>query len=708
MPERDVGSCTGSRHRAVSPPARGTARRITFERNPFFREWSHAAQPRRQSRRDRVALLPVASSAETRAVRARSGRLDLRHPRRRASCDSSGLESACAAARQPVVHRRFHPAQHARAALRRRARPAGAQLRDRPGQDRSDVRRAERCDADVPAAARGPARLPPVLPVHGDPQADGAWSAPDLARARRLVARSGTRGQHDRRVGCRRRARRPARACRPTSRPCCARSATARHLHTVPIAQHHATRSAARFQLSVDGDWRPDYPSALGATCRRSSAAAAATATATSATTSSTRKMRNASSAQLRDPAEAARALGRGRPHDRRPRRTGCRRSSRTRRRSSRGGCATTSTTPSGTSSPTRPGCAEAWRLRTRILSGRPMVTSEEIADVPLFASLTAADRERLSRACADVRLAAGEYAVHEGEERALFVVLEGHIEVVKVVDGIERVLGERVPGAIFGEVPITLGTSFPSGFRAAEPSRVMHVDVTRVLRDRRCRARRGAAGRRACAGAHRRAPGRRRGAAEAPRAPRRAPLGRGLLRSAPLSRSQPDHVRMDHAGRERRSRRLGWRVAAGRRSPRAPCGRPDARPPDAARGRRAARAPDERHRRGVRRGHRRRRARRSRCCGVRGVRGPAHDRDRAGGARRPGWVVVADRELPRLPGRRLRRRAQQARAAAGTPARRGDPRHAHDHRARSERREPFSSTAATSCAGARSSWPPA
>ncbi len=107
------------------------------------------------------------------------------------------------------------------------------------------------------------------------------------------------------------------------------------------------------------------------------------------------------------------------------------------------------------------------------------MVTSEEIADVPLFASLTAADRERLSRACADVRLAAGEYAVHEGEERALFVVLEGHIDVVKVVDGIERVLGERVPGAIFGEVPITLGTSFPSGFRAAEPSRVMHVDVT-------------------------------------------------------------------------------------------------------------------------------------------------------------------------------------------------------------------------------------
>jgi thioredoxin reductase (NADPH) len=68
-------------------------------------------------------------------------------------------------------------------------------------------------------------------------------------------------------------------------------------------------------------------------------------------------------------------------------------------------------------------------------------VTTEEIAQVPLFASLSAADRQRLSQSCADIRLAAGEYAVHDGEERALFAVLEGRIEVVKQIDGIERVL---------------------------------------------------------------------------------------------------------------------------------------------------------------------------------------------------------------------------------------------------------------------------
>jgi thioredoxin reductase (NADPH) len=106
------------------------------------------------------------------------------------------------------------------------------------------------------------------------------------------------------------------------------------------------------------------------------------------------------------------------------------------------------------------------------------MLTTDEIAEVPLFAALSAADRERLSRTSADISLAAGEYAVHEGDERALFVVLEGRIEVVKLVDGIERVLGERLPGAIFGEVPITLGMPFPSGFRAAAKSRIMRVEA--------------------------------------------------------------------------------------------------------------------------------------------------------------------------------------------------------------------------------------
>jgi thioredoxin reductase (NADPH) len=106
------------------------------------------------------------------------------------------------------------------------------------------------------------------------------------------------------------------------------------------------------------------------------------------------------------------------------------------------------------------------------------VVTTEEIGQVPLFAALDSAQREQLSRAAADISLVAGEYAAHEGDERALFAVLAGRIEPVKHVDGIERVVGVRHPGDIFGEFPLTLGTVFPVGFRAAEPSRVMRIEA--------------------------------------------------------------------------------------------------------------------------------------------------------------------------------------------------------------------------------------
>jgi len=105
------------------------------------------------------------------------------------------------------------------------------------------------------------------------------------------------------------------------------------------------------------------------------------------------------------------------------------------------------------------------------------MVTVEEIGRFEVFAALDPADCERLCRVAADISLSPGEYAVHDGDERALFGVLEGRIEAVKLVDGVERVIGERRPGDVFGEVSITLGTPHPAGFRAAEASRVLRIE---------------------------------------------------------------------------------------------------------------------------------------------------------------------------------------------------------------------------------------
>jgi thioredoxin reductase (NADPH) len=107
------------------------------------------------------------------------------------------------------------------------------------------------------------------------------------------------------------------------------------------------------------------------------------------------------------------------------------------------------------------------------------MLTIDDVRAVPLFSTLAAPELERLAQTSADLHLAAGEYAAHEGgEERVLFAVLAGKIEVVKLFDGVERTLGWRVPGTIFGELPIAIGTPLYGSYRASEPSRVMRVGI--------------------------------------------------------------------------------------------------------------------------------------------------------------------------------------------------------------------------------------
>jgi thioredoxin reductase (NADPH) len=105
------------------------------------------------------------------------------------------------------------------------------------------------------------------------------------------------------------------------------------------------------------------------------------------------------------------------------------------------------------------------------------MLTIDDIRAIPLFSTLAVTELELLAKTSADLHLDAGEFAVPEGGDRALYAVLAGKIEVVKLIDGVERTLGWRVPGQIFGEVPIAFGMAFVGGYRASEPSRVMRVD---------------------------------------------------------------------------------------------------------------------------------------------------------------------------------------------------------------------------------------
>ena len=105
------------------------------------------------------------------------------------------------------------------------------------------------------------------------------------------------------------------------------------------------------------------------------------------------------------------------------------------------------------------------------------MITAEELSRLPLFAKLGPDELAYLARSVPDIRAAPGEYLVHEGDGRALWITVDGRFEVTKMVDGVERVIGKRIAGELFGEVPMVLNTPFPAAMRAAQPSRVIRID---------------------------------------------------------------------------------------------------------------------------------------------------------------------------------------------------------------------------------------
>jgi len=106
------------------------------------------------------------------------------------------------------------------------------------------------------------------------------------------------------------------------------------------------------------------------------------------------------------------------------------------------------------------------------------VITVAELATIPLFSTLAENELEYLAGSVEDIHLTPGEYVAHEGEGRFLAVVVEGKTELTKLVNGVERVIGIRLPGELGGEIPMILGTPLPASMRAVEPSRVLKLSV--------------------------------------------------------------------------------------------------------------------------------------------------------------------------------------------------------------------------------------
>ena len=105
------------------------------------------------------------------------------------------------------------------------------------------------------------------------------------------------------------------------------------------------------------------------------------------------------------------------------------------------------------------------------------MLTPADFQKVEVFADMQPGECERLCRKVADISVKAGEYVCHAGDDRSLYGILEGRFEVVRLIDGAERVIGERRPGQVYGEMSIVFGMPHPAGLRAAEPARCFKVE---------------------------------------------------------------------------------------------------------------------------------------------------------------------------------------------------------------------------------------
>ncbi|MBW4040301.1 MAG: FAD-dependent oxidoreductase [Acidobacteria bacterium] len=117
------------------------------------------------------------------------------------------------------------------------------------------------------------------------------------------------------------------------------------------------------------------------------------------------------------------------------------------------------------------------------------MIVASELQNIPIFACLDEADRQRFAEGAADVRLQSGEWLIREGETAYFFVLLEGVVQLSKDILGRSKDLYSYRVGEFFGEVPILLGAPVFASVQATSTARVARFDAQSLFEMIQCSA---------------------------------------------------------------------------------------------------------------------------------------------------------------------------------------------------------------------------
>jgi signal transduction histidine kinase len=102
----------------------------------------------------------------------------------------------------------------------------------------------------------------------------------------------------------------------------------------------------------------------------------------------------------------------------------------------------------------------------------------DELRQVPLLADLSEEDLERLYEMAETVSVPAGQLVLREGDTGdALYIVLEGELEVTKRRGGQEVVLSSYEPGQFFGEMALLERAPRSASVRTLRESRMLAID---------------------------------------------------------------------------------------------------------------------------------------------------------------------------------------------------------------------------------------